>query len=246
MLRRVIRLAFALLAALSAAALLAVLVLWPISGGRVRGLERITYISAGECTLASGRTGVVVEEGRLYLFHSGGGTNDAPDSARWSTAYLPSYGADWQYRTFSADRASATTGFFNAAGVSGERTAFDGFSDAFVGLPLPYVALFTAILPMTWLQTWRRRRRRTLRAAAGLCLRCGYDLRATAGRCPECGVAASAPPSRSNDGSSSRSAGRSSCSPCWASSCPSSPPRPSFSWPPPASSARRNAAGSGS
>jgi hypothetical protein len=42
------------------------------------------------------------------------------------------------------------------------------------------------------LLVWRRRRRRRLRAAAGLCPACGYDLRATPGRCPECGTVAAA------------------------------------------------------
>ena len=54
-----------------------------------------------------------------------------------------------------------------------------------VVVPLWAVAAPLAVLPVV--RAWRWRRRRAQRAA-GLCLRCGYDLRATPGQCPECGA----------------------------------------------------------
>jgi hypothetical protein len=55
-------------------------------------------------------------------------------------------------------------------------------------LMIPYWLLLAALgaLPLARLLS-RARRRRAARAAAGLCLICGYDLRATPGRCPKCG-----------------------------------------------------------
>jgi hypothetical protein len=44
----------------------------------------------------------------------------------------------------------------------------------------------SAILPIRWVILFRRKRREE-KIAAGICLRCGYDLRSSPERCPECG-----------------------------------------------------------
>jgi hypothetical protein len=51
--------------------------------------------------------------------------------------------------------------------------------------PYWFLAIIFAAVPAG---RWWRRFRRTA-PAAGLCVRCGYDLRATPDRCPECGAA---------------------------------------------------------
>ncbi len=57
-------------------------------------------------------------------------------------------------------------------------------------LPLPLIALLTAISPWRRARRWLKKRRG---AKLGLCPGCGYDLRATPDRCPECGRAVPTP-----------------------------------------------------
>ena len=62
-----------------------------------------------------------------------------------------------------------------------------------VTLPHWFLCLALAALPVVRLARTLRRRRH---AAAGLCVRCGYDLRASPGRCPECGETVASNPAR--------------------------------------------------
>ncbi len=59
----------------------------------------------------------------------------------------------------------------------------------YIRVPYWWLILFTLITPCGWLSVWLRRRRQQRPAAAGCCLKCGYDLRASKERCPECGTA---------------------------------------------------------
>jgi len=60
-----------------------------------------------------------------------------------------------------------------------------------IALALPHwFLLVISLLPtaLCCVKRWRREHLRVARAAAGLCLICGYDLRASVVRCPECGT----------------------------------------------------------
>jgi hypothetical protein len=58
-----------------------------------------------------------------------------------------------------------------------------------VAIPYWIIVPPAAVLPILWLGARRRQR---MRAKAGHCLSCGYDLRESRDKCPECGAAVTA------------------------------------------------------
>jgi hypothetical protein len=50
--------------------------------------------------------------------------------------------------------------------------------------PAWFVLVVSLVLPLRWVDAWRKRRKTF---GPGRCPSCGYDMRATPERCPECG-----------------------------------------------------------
>ncbi len=59
-----------------------------------------------------------------------------------------------------------------------------------IAIPFWFLFLPSAIPPVLWFVSLRRRRRR---ARSGHCVACGYDLRESKEKCPECGIPIQAP-----------------------------------------------------
>lgn len=93
---------------------------------------------------------------------------------------------NWHPHAWTFERERDRSGLSSSIGMLDVVTVeFD-----WTGWAVPYwmALLASAVLPVAFLASWRRRCRWSRRPVPGLCRTCGYDLRATAERCPECGT----------------------------------------------------------
>jgi hypothetical protein len=108
--------------------------------------------------------------------------------SRWDEDYERQYVNRPQWivgRSSPADWSEGRrAGFWRRLGFADEdRVLSPAARQRRVTIPFWPIALVTAIWPIAWLRSLRRR----YRFHHGLCVACGYDLRATPDRCPECG-----------------------------------------------------------
>ena len=188
--RRLIRWGFNGAAAISAAMLLATLVLWVSSYFVVDELtwERPNVVSPQEGPYAwttraeSGRfwasRGVefpfMKPEMGFHLFRTSGGIGSGRDGLGFAIHFDRS-GMKYVINV-------SPNGVFTDGGL--QYCAGDGSIDQ-LKFPCWLPALLFAAIPAWWLI---RKVRRSRRVRLGFCRSCGYDLRATPRRCPECGT----------------------------------------------------------
>ncbi len=98
---------------------------------------------------------------------------------------------NWEYESntglnyeFLRSRAEAN---HRVLGVEYIRTDHNFFTAEVYRVQYWLIALLAAVLPVLWIWTDARRRRRIAR---GQCGNCGYDMRGSEGACPECGTGA--------------------------------------------------------
>jgi hypothetical protein len=104
------------------------------------------------------------------------------------------YGDPWRWQTFHARPARYPRPAFNTReraklGFWLKWTSNPATVCREIIVPYWFLAVLTGVLPSIWLVRRRRESVRRRRAAAGLCIGCGYDLRASTDCCSECGQA---------------------------------------------------------
>ena len=171
--KRLLRWAFNLAAALSALLFVGVLVLWARSYGPPSGYDHVGGgTTRGDWTLASARGGL-----------------------RWQfnfAARLPPAGPGVSRLSLSVARSNPFPGVTREddsvvyTPPGGATVSLPSKRTVVVGDALPLLACVLFLVPATIVLARLRQRSRWIRG--GCCASCGYDLRATPNRCPECGA----------------------------------------------------------
>jgi len=176
--KRLVRILFTSLAALSLLICLATAVLW------VKSYKTawIVFRTTPPTELQFGASC-----GELWAYHATDPIiqNSGPPGWHINPYPTPDNVRDWgygpRYLPFHFDH-------FGLGWGSGPYATRPSRTAAVLIVPCWLAFVLTLLLPPIWLYSWRSQRMRHSRSTAGLCPICGYDLRATPDRCPECGA----------------------------------------------------------
>jgi len=189
--KRAVRIFFHGAAAISGVLLLLAIGFWGASYGATYSVTMDRYRSIRILTVSRG------EVGGFWLTDPGVSAAVAWSGVEWRWKKNPPFNLPLQRGL------PYSTGRSPVAGFLFYRIAQAGLTGASFLLPVSFLVALFAPLPLVDVLLIRRRRRRRRRLAAGMCVRCGYDLRATPQKCPECGdvpAAQAAGPPRGREG----------------------------------------------
>ena len=176
--RKLLRRGFYAAAAVSTLLLLTTLIVWPVS------YYRRVYAWYGTAS------------GDVYWLEPDSGRADvacfsgSAGPRGWHLGAVPPMLSHWSYQSWNTHDpdfppALATPTFLGVCWFNLPPGA--GWTEHRTLIPLSYLAVLFAILPLLAFRSIRRRRKL---ARVGLCRKCGYDLRvhAIGDKCPECGT----------------------------------------------------------
>ena len=191
--RTILRRLFYTAAAVSMLLLFATLIFWPVSYFRSCFAA---YMPASTMDPAwtdydshcRDEYGVVSNSGRVTVIYETL-RNDVNQYPFYFAAGKPDFG-HWSYLTWKSAPGGSGAPAATTLGVGWSYYESAGTVQAYLFIPLSYLALLFSLLPLLAFRSIRRRRKAARDARTGLCPACGYNLLAhkIGQRCPECGT----------------------------------------------------------